>query len=446
MSELASSVSPPGDSSPVQSKQLSYAAAVNKRPSLKKHEFQVSLVDGIPTIEVPSAVISDSVPLWEDFLVGRFPSTAPHVAKIHVIVNKIWSLGDKTVRIDVYENNTTSVKFRIRDQATRLRVLRRGMWNIAGLPMILAKWSPIPEEAQPEVSTMPLWVTLKNVPHSMYSWEGLGFLSSPIGDPIRLHPETELCSNFEEAKVFVGVNLTKSLPQKFCFKLNQVEEVTVEFVYPWLPPRRSRCSKWGHTEDVCVTKKASPVKVKADDLEEGELVAENDSEKTETSVPVEVQEVQTPTLAVSNAVQQNRAAETHEEQDNITQGADKDGWSLVSPGKGCKSNEKVQSSLAYGQVTILSASRFSVLDNIEEPKLDDAVIEGEVAEGKESLDKNVENGVNTHASSTQAITEVEKASSVRATRQTKNSQKATSESFSQQAKARPSVSSKRTSK
>ncbi|EFH54879.1 predicted protein [Arabidopsis lyrata subsp. lyrata] len=133
MSEPVSSVSPPGDSSPVQSKQLSYAAAVNKRPSLKKHEFQVSLVDGIPTIEVPSAVIK-------------------------------------------------------------------------------------------------------------------------------------------------------------------------------------------------------------------------------TSVPVEVQEVQTPTLAVSNAVQQNRAAETHEEQDNITQGAGKDGWSLVSPGKGCKSNEKVQSSLAYGQIILMSPS------------------------------------------------------------------------------------------
>lgn len=79
MSEPAESVSSPGDTqtSHEQAKQ-SYAAAVSKRPSLKKHEFEVSVIDGVPTIEVPTSVISDSVPLWEDFLVGRFPSTAPH--------------------------------------------------------------------------------------------------------------------------------------------------------------------------------------------------------------------------------------------------------------------------------------------------------------------------------------------------------------------------------
>lgn len=149
MSVSENSISQSGDDSSSQIKQQSYAAVVNKWPSLKKHDFEVSVVDGIPTIEVPSEVIQDSVPLWEDFLVGRFPSPAPHVAKIHVIVNKIWTLGDKSVRIDVYENTATSVKFRIRDQSTRLRVLLCGMWNIAGLPMLLAKWSPFPEETTP---------------------------------------------------------------------------------------------------------------------------------------------------------------------------------------------------------------------------------------------------------------------------------------------------------
>lgn len=55
-------------------------------------------------------------------------SDAPHVAKIHVIVlNKIWLLGDKSIRIDVFAVNKTTVKFIIKDKATRLRVLRKGM-------------------------------------------------------------------------------------------------------------------------------------------------------------------------------------------------------------------------------------------------------------------------------------------------------------------------------
>lgn len=55
--------------------------------------------------------------------------TAPHVAKIHAIVNKIWSLGNHAIRIEVFEVDKTTVKFRIKDASTRARILRRGMWN-----------------------------------------------------------------------------------------------------------------------------------------------------------------------------------------------------------------------------------------------------------------------------------------------------------------------------
>lgn len=82
------------------------------------------------------------------------------------------------------------------------------------------------------------------------------------------------------------VNLTKSLPSTFRFKLNQTEDVTMEFSYPWLPPRCSRCEKWGHLEDVCVTKKRSPSKVKVVEIEEGEVVEENGLARAESPVSV----------------------------------------------------------------------------------------------------------------------------------------------------------------
>ncbi|KAG7556378.1 Endonuclease/exonuclease/phosphatase superfamily [Arabidopsis suecica] len=274
---------------------------------------------------------------------------------------------------------------------------------------------------------------MKNVPHSMYSWEGLGFLSSPVGNPIRLHPETELCSNFEEAKVFVEVNLTQSLPRKFCFKLNQVEDVTVEFSYPWLPPRCSRCGKWGHSEDVCVTKQVSPVKAKEDDLEEGEVVADNDFTKTEASAPFVESEKQTLILVNSEISKQNNSNEEVGKQVEVA--ADKDGWSLVSPGKGCKSNEKTQSSLAYGQVTILSASRFSVLDNVDDSKVEESA--PVVAVDNKDLNGCEVSGQDINVTQQKPTMVAEIASSVRATRKSKNSQKATSESLSQQARVLP---------
>ncbi|KAG2261125.1 hypothetical protein Bca52824_068204 [Brassica carinata] len=115
--------------------------------------------------------------------------------------------------------------FRILNNADKNRVLRRGMWNIAGVPMVLTKWSPC-------------------------SRGGPSFVTSPLGSPVRLHPETTQCLNIEVAKIFVKVDLSKDLPKKMKFNI-EGEEVMVEYIYPWLPTKCPKCEKWGHTRKRC---------------------------------------------------------------------------------------------------------------------------------------------------------------------------------------------------
>lgn len=103
------------------------------------------------------------------------------------------------------------------------------MWNIANIPLVVSKWTPDELKEKPEVQSIPLWVYLKNVPMNMYSWEGLSFITSAVGHPVKLHPETASCSNFKLAKIFIKADLSTELPTKINFTKNGVSSL-VEFI------------------------------------------------------------------------------------------------------------------------------------------------------------------------------------------------------------------------
>lgn len=204
----------------------------------------VSEVNGKERVVVPKDVFVGAKLLWEDFLIGKFINTkAPHVGKIHMIVNKIWRLGDRSSLIDVFEVNETTVKFHIRNEGMRQRILNRGLWNITDIPMIVSKWTPFTEEAHPAMKSIPLWVTLTNVPTMMFTDKGLEFLASVDGKPIRLHPRTDACVSFDEAQILVEDDLTKELPKECAFTREEKGELDSvnQYSYPWLPPRCSCC-------------------------------------------------------------------------------------------------------------------------------------------------------------------------------------------------------------
>ncbi|KAL1225408.1 hypothetical protein V5N11_009061 [Cardamine amara subsp. amara] len=194
-----------------------WANVVQQKRSMKKYDVNISETNGESVVMVPEEVFEDSSPLWEDFFIGKFLATAPHVAKVHAIFNKIWALGDKSQMIELIEINSTTMKFRICNPVTRNRVLRRSMWNLAEIPMVMSKWSPFREESSLEFKTVPLWVHLKNVPMDMFSWKGHSFVTSAVGEPVRLHLETAQCSNFKIAKVFVNADFSKELPRVMNF-------------------------------------------------------------------------------------------------------------------------------------------------------------------------------------------------------------------------------------
>ena len=328
----------------VKKSQISYSSVVQNKEGMKKVDLEVEEIDGMMTARIPDSVFEEAQPLWEDFLVGKFLAKAPFVGGIHALVNKIWTLGDKTVRIDVFVVDNTTVRFRIKDVRTRERILRRGMWNLCGVPVVLSKWSPIAEAEQEEIKTIPLWVIVKNVPAKYFSWKVLSAITSPLGLPKKLHPDTKACKSLEEAKVLVEVDLTKKLPKFFSFKSEKGGDTVVEFVYPWLPPRCTECSKWGHLSPDCKSVK----KKKGDEsrIVSGLEMTEEPSDKTENKEKGE------------SSMDHKSETKVVEEPDRIQDG-EEPGW--LTPSKTGKS-PKQSKELKYGEVSIMS-NTFSCLSD-----------------------------------------------------------------------------------
>lgn len=244
------------------------------------------------------------------------------------------------------------------------RVLRRGMWNIAGVPVVLTKWSPVIEKEKPPTQSIPMWVHIKNVPVKLFSWQGLSFVTSPLGSPVRLHPETTQCLNIEVAKIFVKVDLSKDLPKKMKFNI-EGEEVMVEYIYPWLPTKCPKCEKWGHTVKRCPQGNEEQSEEK-DQIEEGEIREVQSEEKVEKEGKEE------------DRVGHMENKEEEKKLEEVEESTEKEKeleWSEITPGKASRSPNTSQRGLEYDQVSLITESRFSVLSPEEGMQDDEENVE-----------------------------------------------------------------------
>jgi len=334
----------------VQKAKRSFLQAAQKRV-FSQQKFVVSEVDGCEKVIVPKEVFIGAKPIWEDFVIGKFLNAkSPHVGKIHMIVNKIWRLGDRSSLIDVFEVNESTVKFRIRNEGMRHRILNRGMWNIMDIPMIVSKWTPYAEEAQPAMKSIPLWITLTNVPPTMFTDKGLEFLASAVGKPIRLHPKTEACVSFDEAQILVEADLTKELRKEFVLTGEEEGELDsiVKYSFPWLPPRCSQCKKWGHLHTSCISVAINKdlESQKPESIPEASKIDIDSIEKETVSNLVTVSVVKDTDVVEHQEVVKEQTVDTA------------GGWSSPITGRTSPINNK--KSLQYGEVSILS-NAYSVL-------------------------------------------------------------------------------------
>ncbi|CAF2153934.1 unnamed protein product [Brassica napus] len=186
---------------------------------------------------------------FKEFIFARFRGDIPSKGRIIGVVNAIWARSGP--RIIVHKVGEGCFLLRVTNLRTREILLSRPAWMIAGSPMFVAPWSSDFSHDEPQLTTAVVPVEMRGVPYLLFNQKSLSRLSTAIGKPVSLAPETERKENFEVAKIWIKVSLLGELPSRIVTGFSNGKEIEIAISYPWLPTKCSQCDKFGHDVDHC---------------------------------------------------------------------------------------------------------------------------------------------------------------------------------------------------
>ena len=211
------------------------------------------LDSGEPCVTIPNAVVEKNKKAWECFIIGQFYDEAPARGAVHAIVNGIWSKHRRDITVSKMDNQ--AFLFHVPCPHARRRILSQSLWQIDGLSMFVAKWSPGIQQTKPELNMVPVWLEFRGVPLQFFNGDALKEIAGMVGQPVCLHPSTEHLTNIEVAKVYTVIDPRKPLPEFVNARFESGETRRISVTGPFLPALCSFCKKVGHSISRC---KAAP--------------------------------------------------------------------------------------------------------------------------------------------------------------------------------------------
>ena len=133
-------------------------------------------LDGTPEIIIPTKVLQLGPENIGEYVIGQFHRcSAPSGGLTHAVVNRLWGRSCKIVSQKLGES---SYLFHVPHKETRQWIIQRCVWHVDDCLIFVAPWNLEGSLKVPEISTVPVWVTLKNIPTSCYSRLGISHIAS----------------------------------------------------------------------------------------------------------------------------------------------------------------------------------------------------------------------------------------------------------------------------
>ncbi|XVE88838.1 hypothetical protein DITRI_Ditri19aG0100900 [Diplodiscus trichospermus] len=135
--------------------------------------------------------------------------------------------------------------------AVRDQILEQRPWHIQNKPLIVRKWEPGMTNLECDLTRVPFWVHLRNIPLELFTKVGLSYIASAIGSPLYMDRVTAYHERLAYAKLCVEVDVNVEIPRTINVQMKDGHLVTIFVEVPWHPQKCNMCSTFGHKNKVC---------------------------------------------------------------------------------------------------------------------------------------------------------------------------------------------------
>ncbi|GJR79144.1 zinc knuckle CX2CX4HX4C containing protein [Tanacetum coccineum] len=220
--------------------------------------------DGV-NISIPRKVIEKVSTHFEHTLYGYFIRKRMAFPVVEYYARNNWAKhGLKRIMM----NNKGFFFFKFDSRAGLEAILEGGPWLIRNSPIILKKWSMDTRLLKEELTRIPIWVKLHDVPIQVFEEDGISLIATFIGKPIMLDSYTSsMCNDSwgrsSFARCLIEVNSEVDLVDVVTIGIPSLTgddfiKETIRVEYEWRPPRCDICKIFGHVHDHCPKKVVSP--------------------------------------------------------------------------------------------------------------------------------------------------------------------------------------------
>ncbi|KAI0510920.1 hypothetical protein KFK09_011531 [Dendrobium nobile] len=218
-------------------------------PSVTQDVFPVSYVGPSQKLTFKEDDLIEGLSVWSFSLVGYSLGPRPYYERLLAAMKKVWTLKGSFSLLSMADGFFL-IKFS--NQEDFDLVWSGGPWFLLGKPFIIQKWSPKFQPKRDELSAIPLWIKIVDLPLALWTPKGISTIASYIGIPISVDSLTAKRARLTFARVCVSISKDSVLPDEIPINI-EGEDIQLKVIYDWKPSRCEGCGSLVHSYSSCKT-------------------------------------------------------------------------------------------------------------------------------------------------------------------------------------------------